>query len=203
MTTLKEVFTRRLVQFINVLIALALTSGLIATYWYAYRPLPQVSGTVAAPVGAAVRIERDALGMPRIHAASLEDLMFAQGFATAQDRFWQMESFRRLAAGELAEIAGSQALESDREFRRLRLSRIAERQAKTVVGEDRVVLAAYARGVNHYLETHASKLPLEFSLIGYKPRPWRIEDSLLVALMMRSEERRVGKECRSRWSPYH
>src|SRR2546429_9766667 len=25
----------------------------------------------------------------------------------------------------------------------------------------------------------------------------------LVATMMRSEERRVGKECRSRWSPYH
>ena len=23
------------------------------------------------------------------------------------------------------------------------------------------------------------------------------------ARMMRSEERRVGKECRSRWSPYH
>ena len=25
----------------------------------------------------------------------------------------------------------------------------------------------------------------------------------LVALLRRSEERRVGKECRSRWSPYH
>ena len=24
-----------------------------------------------------------------------------------------------------------------------------------------------------------------------------------VCLMLRSEERRVGKECRSRWSPYH
>lgn len=184
MTTLEEVFTRRLIQFINVLIALALTAGLTATYWYVYRPLPQTSGSVAAPVGAAVRVERDTLGMPRIHAGSLEDLMFAQGFVTAQDRFWQMESFRRLAAGELAEIAGPQALESDREFRRLRLSRIAERQAKTVTGEDRVGLAAYARGVNQYLEMYSGRLPLEFSLIGYKPRPWRIEDSLLVALMM-------------------
>ena len=25
----------------------------------------------------------------------------------------------------------------------------------------------------------------------------------IVELMARSEERRVGKECRSRWSPYH
>ncbi|MBM3765559.1 MAG: penicillin acylase family protein [Acidobacteria bacterium] len=183
-TTLKEVFTRRLVQFINVLIGCALTLAGIGTYWYAYRPLPQTSGSVAAPVKESVRVERDALAMPRIHAASLEDLMFAQGFVTAQDRFWQMETFRKMAMGELAGIVGPQALESDREFRRLRLSRIAERQAKTVAGEDRSVLAAYARGVNHYLETHANKLPLEFSLIGHKPRPWRIEDSLLVGLMM-------------------
>ena len=33
-------------------------------------------------------------------------------------------------------------------------------------------------------------------------------DSLMIVLggllmLMRSEERRVGKECRSRWSPYH
>ena len=25
----------------------------------------------------------------------------------------------------------------------------------------------------------------------------------MIALVLRSEERRVGKECRSRWSPYH
>ena len=27
--------------------------------------------------------------------------------------------------------------------------------------------------------------------------------TLVVGLFLRSEERRVGKECRSRWSPYH
>ena len=26
---------------------------------------------------------------------------------------------------------------------------------------------------------------------------------VIIILMLRSEERRVGKECRSRWSPYH
>ena len=29
------------------------------------------------------------------------------------------------------------------------------------------------------------------------------DDSLLLNPKERSEERRVGKECRSRWSPYH
>ena len=28
-------------------------------------------------------------------------------------------------------------------------------------------------------------------------------EALLIGLGERSEERRVGKECRSRWSPYH
>src|SRR3712207_2102690 len=30
-----------------------------------------------------------------------------------------------------------------------------------------------------------------------------VEKAILLALALRSEERRVGKECRSRWSPYH
>ena len=30
-----------------------------------------------------------------------------------------------------------------------------------------------------------------------------LRDNEFVAILGRSEERRVGKECRSRWSPYH
>ena len=30
-----------------------------------------------------------------------------------------------------------------------------------------------------------------------------LDHTVLMPLMNRSEERRVGKECRSRWSPYH
>jgi len=178
------VIARKLLQSINVLIGVAILSLLGAVYWFAWRPLPQRDGTVGAPVSRAVRVERDAAGMPHISAEIDEDLYFAQGFVTAQDRFWQMETYRRMAAGELAEIAGASALESDREFRRLRISRIAEQRARSVTGEDRAVLAAYARGVNHYLETHADRLPLEFSLLRFKPRPWRIEDTMLVGLMM-------------------
>ena len=31
----------------------------------------------------------------------------------------------------------------------------------------------------------------------------KVEDAKGYTAMYRSEERRVGKECRSRWSPYH
>lgn len=177
-------FARKLLQSINVLIAVTVLLLIGGVYWYAWRPLPKENGELAAPVERRVRVERDELGVPHIHADTMEDLFFAQGFVTAQDRFWQMESFRRLAAGELSEVAGPAALESDREFRRLRMSRLAEARAASVAGEDRAVLAAYARGVNHYLETHAGNLPLEFTLLGYKPHPWRIEDTMLVGLMM-------------------
>ena len=34
-------------------------------------------------------------------------------------------------------------------------------------------------------------------------RDGSIPDRYQPSLSMRSEERRVGKECRSRWSPYH
>ena len=30
-----------------------------------------------------------------------------------------------------------------------------------------------------------------------------VVDDMVVRYAQRSEERRVGKECRSRWSPYH
>ena len=32
---------------------------------------------------------------------------------------------------------------------------------------------------------------------------WIVESAFSALPVLRSEERRVGKECRSRWSPYH
>jgi penicillin amidase len=169
---------------INLSIAVLLAALAGAAYWIAWRPLPQTSGETAAPVSAQATVSRDARGVPHIAAATWDDAIFLQGFVTAQDRMWQMDALRRLAAGELAEVVGSAALEQDRESRRLRLSRIAETQAKTLTPENKAIFAAYARGVNYYLETHRGRLPLEFTLLNYHPRPWRIQDSLLAGLQM-------------------
>ena len=46
------------------------------------------------------------------------------------------------------------------------------------------MLAAYARGVNYFIETHRGTLPLEFTLLRYDPRPWSIADSILCGLQM-------------------
>src|SRR5580704_14706113 len=179
-----NVYLDRLLKYINTLIAAAIVLALAIVYWYAYRPLPQTSGAVEAFVSRPVTITRDALGTPHIAAESLEDALFAQGYATAQDRLWQMDSLRRLAGGELAEIVGKTALESDRDARRWRLTRIAEAEERVLTPESRAILAAYARGVNFFLETERGRLPPEFTLLNYDPRPWSVRDSLLIALEM-------------------
>ena len=175
---------QRFLKYINFLIGVVLIAALIAVYWYAWRPLPQTSGTLEALVGQTATISRDALGVPHIDAKSIEDAIFLQGYVTAQDRLWQMDAARRLASGELSEVIGASTLESDHDARRMRLRRIADQQARRVNPDDRKLLAAYARGVNYYISTHRSNLPLEFTLLNYQPRPWTISDTLVIGLQM-------------------
>lgn len=174
----------RVVRIVNILIAFALAVALAALYWFGWRPLPQRSGTIPAQVSAPVEVSFDALGEPHIRAGSLEDALFVQGFVTAQDRLWQMDSLRRFAAGDLAEVVGPAGLESDRESRRLRIRRLAERAYTTLAPADRIALAAYARGVNAFIDSHLRSLPLEFTLLQYQPRPWSAVDCLIVSLYM-------------------
>ena len=161
----------RLLQLLNLSIAVLLIALLAAVYWYGWRALPQTSGQIYAPISAEARIARDALGVPHIQAASWEDAIFLEGYAMAQDRLWQMDGMRRTAAGELAEIAGPAAVESDQESRRMNLRRIAEAQERALKPEERAVFAAFARGVNEFIQTHRDRLPPEFALLRYDPRP--------------------------------
>jgi penicillin amidase len=173
-----------LLRAVNLSIAVLLIAFVAAAYWYAWRPLPETSGQIAAPISAEARITRDALGVPHIQAASPEDALFLQGYAMAQDRLWQMDAMRRRASGELAEVVGPALLASDEEARRTGLARIAEAQLQSARPEERAVLAAFARGVNFFIETHRNRLPLEFTLLNYDPRPWTVRDSWLAGLEM-------------------
>src|ERR1700733_8031899 len=132
----------RIMKAINVLIALAAAAVLAGLYWYVWRPLPKRSGAVDVPVSATATVSFDRLGVPHIQAASQQDAFIAQGYVTAQDRLWQMDSLRRLASGNLAEIVGPGALELDRDARGLRLRRIAEEGYMRLTAEDRAAFAA-------------------------------------------------------------
>ena len=178
-----SVFSRA-VKYVNYLIALILIASIGLGLWFVYRPLAKRSGTIEAAISAAGTVSFDTHGVPHIKAATEDDAFFIQGYVMAQDRMFQMDALRRLDAGDLAEILGPAALDSDRDARRLRLRRVAEEAYATLPPSDRAALAAYARGVNAYISSHLNNLPVEFSLIGYQPRPWSVVDSILVCLHM-------------------
>lgn len=172
------------IRAVNLSIAVLLLALLAASYWYVWRALPQTSGQIAAPISAEASIVRDSLGVPHISAKSWQDALFLQGYAAAQDRMFQMDAMRRLAGGELAEVVGDAALETDRETHRLRIPQMAEAQEKKMTLHAREAFGAYTRGVNFFLETHRDRLPIEFSILRYQPRPWRIRDTVLIGLRM-------------------
>src|ERR1039458_209640 len=174
----------RIVKGLNLGIAVLLVAGLALVYWYLWRPLPERSGMIEAPLGAGATVNFDTHGEPHIRAASQEDAFFIQGYVTAQDRLFQMDGLRRYAGGTLAEILGPAFVESDKESRKLRMRRVAEDAYATLPEADRGALGAYARGVNAFIATHLKNLPVEFTLLNYQPRPWSVVDSLLVCLHM-------------------
>ncbi|MGB5620273.1 MAG: penicillin acylase family protein, partial [Desulfobacterales bacterium] len=134
---------------------------------------PQVSGTITvAGIRDPVEILRDVHGIPHIYAQSEPDLFFAMGYAMAQDRLWQMEFYRRVGSGRLAEILGKEALDADRHFRTL----AAAGKHRRLPDEAGFLTDAFTAGVNAYLEEHRDRLPLEFKLLGFQPEPWRADD---------------------------
>jgi penicillin amidase len=152
-----------------------------AAWWLLIRPLPQVDGAASLPgLQKEVTVERDVWGIPHIRAGSLADMAEAQGYVMAQDRLFQMDVLRRVARGQLSEIVGSKAIPLDKQFRLLRFGPAAERDAALLDEESRTAMEAYARGVNKFIEQHRSKLPVEFTLLKYKPQPWRPADSLAI-----------------------
>ena len=170
---------------------------IVATLAYLYSvvrvALPQLDGRLqVSGLSAPVTVTRDGHGVPTIEAQSLDDVFFAQGYVTAQDRLWQMDIMRRFASGELSEILGEDTLKIDREQRILGLRAAAKKSIAMASARDRTFFDAYARGVNAYIATHRGQLPIEFRILShqpgpsiqYEPRPWVPEDSVVIANQM-------------------
>jgi penicillin amidase len=168
-----------------VLMPVALIAIGIAAGWLLLRAsLPVLDGTVGANgLSATVTVDRDGLGVPTISGVDRGDLAYATGFLHAQDRFFQMDLLRRVAAGELAELLGPAALDLDRRHRLHRFrSRALAALAAATADECRLV-ELYARGVNDGLRT-LSVRPFEYLLLRMTPAPWQPEDSALVVYAM-------------------
>lgn len=162
-----------------------LVATAVGLYWRATSCLPQVTGEILLTgIQAPVQVLRDARGVPHIQAQSLDDLFFAQGYVTAQDRLWQMDLFRRRAEGTLSEIFGTTTLRMDKETRKLSFPIVLDRAVQEIDPQTQRIFTAYAAGVNAFISSHRYRLPVEFAMLRYQPRPWRSRDSLAVALNM-------------------
>jgi penicillin amidase len=132
-----------------------------------------------------ITIRRDERGIPYVEAQNDEDLYFGQGYATAQDRLWQMDLFRRTARGELAEVLGvgpnNVAIEQDKLHRTYGFAQTAEAELAAASPRTRLLLEAYARGVNAYAASLDPKsMPPEFQILQYSFRPWTPADTCVV-----------------------
>ena len=150
--------------------------------------LPDVRTTIRRPeLAGAAAVHRDPWGIPHIQAASEKDLYFAQGFATAQDRLWQMDYDRVRCLGRWAEDVGAAGLANDRMMRRRGLAQAAQADYAACSPAARVMLDAYAAGVNAFLETTAS-LPVEYRLLDREPERWQPWHCVLVYKMRNTAE---------------
>src|SRR4051812_3714171 len=176
---------RWLVRFLIVSLVLALVLTLYVR-WTIQRSYPQTSGRLTVKgLSKDVTVYPDQWGVPQIYADDADDLMRAQGYVHAQDRFWEMDFRRHVTAGRLSELFGTTTLDTDKVVRTMGWRRVAEQELPLLRPDTRRYLAAYAQGVNAWLGAHRNTATqsLEYSVLGlrnsgYHPEPWTPVDSL-------------------------
>ena len=156
-------------------------------------PLPQTSGSLnVSGLNAQVEILRDDWGIPHIYASTTHDLLFAQGYVQAQDRWWQMEFFRHTGNGSIEELTGktNKLIGTDIFIRTIGWQRTADQEAAHMSDSERTALQAFADGVNAYIINRpANDLAMQYRLLGVTGvnipiQPWTITDSLVWAKVM-------------------
>ncbi|MEU6238919.1 penicillin acylase family protein [Kitasatospora sp. NPDC047058] len=176
---------KRTAIVLTALVLLAVGSLAGYAYWTVQRSLPQLSGTTTVPgLHGEARIVRDASGIPQIYADNAHDLFLAEGYAQAQDRFWQMDVQRHVTAGRLAEMFGPGEVQTDKVARTFGWYRVAEQEVTMLSPQSQAYLRAFSDGVNAYLGRHeGAELSVEYPVLGfvaddYRPEPWTPADSV-------------------------
>ncbi|MFL5381622.1 MAG: penicillin acylase family protein [Longimicrobiaceae bacterium] len=174
-------------KLLYVLLGLVLLVVVIAAgaRWYVGRAEADPSrGAVLPGLSAEAEVWRDSLGVPHVWARDEADLFRAVGYVHAQDRLWQMELFRRVAEGRMAEVLGPRLLDTDRFLRTLGMGRAAAENERRLDPESRRLLQAYADGVNQWIDHHPGPLPPEFLALRFRPERWTVRNTLSIGRIM-------------------
>jgi penicillin G amidase len=114
-----------------------------------------------------VTILYDAMHVPHIYATTPHDLLMAQGFVHAADRWWQMEMFRHQGSGRLTEIVGTLMTGTDTYLRTMGLARNAQNDIDNASPEVLAMMEAYSAGVNAWLaDKSPDDVALEYTFIN-------------------------------------
>ncbi len=172
---MKKLF--KIIVVVTSIVAFLVGIPFVTWYWISRRSFPKTRGRISVSgITAPIRIVRDSNGIPHIYAKNTEDLYFAQGYVHAQDRFWQMELWRRIGSGRLSEYFGERTVEADIYLRTVGYSRISEREYELFDRDTKNILDSYAAGVNAYIQDRKPiKLGLEFALLNLRGVELEIE----------------------------
>jgi penicillin amidase len=175
---------RRLIAASALLIFVA-ASAITFAFFYLRSSVQAMEGTIeVSGLESPVTVIADRFSIPHLYAVGESDLFFAQGFVHASERLWQMEMFRRVAQGRLAELFGERALGADRLIRTLDLWGAAGESVEALAADERRLLEAYASGVNARLATWNGPLPPEFLILGIRPEPWEPQATAAIGKVM-------------------
>ncbi|MDJ0924301.1 MAG: penicillin acylase family protein [Acidimicrobiia bacterium] len=183
--------TKTTLRWLATLLAVAIVLLVLFIIWSTRRPFPQVSGEIEITgLDGDVEIIRDERGIPHIYASTIHDLFLAQGFVHAQDRFWQMDTWRHIGAGRISEMFGEDQVETDAFLRTMGWAELAAQQYETTSALGRDALAGYVAGVNALIATRSpAELGFEYTVLelvnrNYTPEPWTAIDSILWGKVM-------------------
>ncbi|MEW6263844.1 MAG: penicillin acylase family protein [Thermodesulfobacteriota bacterium] len=173
----------KVVKYILAVLAALIVLVLAGVGLFILTTRPSLDGEILLPgLKAKVEVIRDDWGVPHLFAEQRSDLHMALGYVMAQDRLFHMDFLRRVGRGRLAEILGPDLVETDHFLRVLNAMWPEERADKSVIGPYRQAVEEYAAGVNAFIRQ--GRLPLEFTILGYKPEPWKVTDGIYVNLLM-------------------
>lgn len=168
--------------FIKVIILLTiLLGGLIGlgTYWTFYRPLPDYNSTISIPdLDTDTNVYWDDYGVPHIQANSRADAYRVLGYLHARDRLWQMTLVQLSIEGRFAEFFGEELVPLDKFQRAIGFWEISEQIEPMIDPEQRMLLQAYTEGVNSFIDTNTSNLPIQFALAEMEPLKWDVRHTI-------------------------
>ena len=132
-------------------------------------PLPDHELDVSGlPLTDFVEVIRDERGIPHIYGTNVGDILFAQGYVHAQDRFWQLEFWSHLSTGRLASLIGEPGVGADLLFRTFGFNRVALEEYENLPPEFKQDLIHYTNGINAYIESRPqNRLSLEHFFLQF------------------------------------